>query len=207
MMQTMLAAGTDTSAVTLEWALSLLANHPEVLKKARAELDKIVGQDRLVDESDYSKLPYLQSIISETFRLYPAAPLLVPHESSEDCIIGGYDVPRGTMLMVNAWAIHRDTMVWEDPTSFRPERFEGLNTEAYKLIPFGVGRRACPGAGLANRVVSLALAALIQCFEWQRPSEEQLDMCEGTGLTMPKAQPLEVMCRARESMISVLEEL
>ncbi|CAN0922452.1 Cytochrome P450 81Q32, partial [Linum grandiflorum] len=119
---TMITAGTDTSAATMEWAMSLLLNNPDILNKARAELDHVVGNNRLIDESDYSKLPYLQSIISETLRLYPVAPLLVPHNSSEDCIIGGYHIPKGTMLMVNAWAIHRDPNVWEDPTIFRPER-------------------------------------------------------------------------------------
>ncbi|KDP45416.1 hypothetical protein JCGZ_09665 [Jatropha curcas] len=203
----LIIGGTETSSVTMEWAMSLLLNNPEVLKKARAELDEIIGQDRLVDESDFSKLPYLQSIINETLRLYPVAPFLVPHESSDDCTIGGYYVPRGTMLLVNAWAIHRDPTVWSDPTKFKPERFEGLGNEAYKLIPFGVGRRACPGAGLANRVMGLALAELIHCFEWGRPSEELIDMTEGTGGTMPKSQPLEAMCRARESMINILQDL
>lgn len=124
-----------------------------MLEKARAEVDEIVGQHRLVNESDCPNLPYLQSIINESMRLKPAAPLLVPHQSSDDCIIGGYDVPRDTMVLVNAWAIHRDLNTWEDPTSFRPERFEGLDGQLYKLIPFGLGRTACPGAGLANRVV------------------------------------------------------
>ncbi|KAH7567480.1 hypothetical protein JRO89_XS07G0080000 [Xanthoceras sorbifolium] len=153
---TLLSAGTDTSAGTMEWAMSLLLNHPAVLKKARAELDNYVGNERLADESDLAKIPYIQSIVNETLRLYPAAPLLVPHESSEDTTIGGYYVPRQTMLMVNAWAIHRDPKVWDDPTSFKPERFEGLKgeSEAYKFIPFGLGRRACPGAGLANRVMA-----------------------------------------------------
>ncbi|XP_065847598.1 cytochrome P450 81Q32-like [Euphorbia lathyris] len=203
----MVAAGTDTSAATLEWAMSLLLNHPEVLQKARKELDKVVGKDRLVDESDCSRLPYLHSIINETLRLYPVTPLLVPHESSADCTIGGYDIPAGTMLLVNAWALHRDPTVWDDPTSFKPERFEGLDTETYKFVPFGMGRRACPGAGLANRVVAWTLAALIQCFQWKRLSDEQVDMSEGTGLTMPKAQPLEALCKPHESLIHVLNEL
>ncbi|KAK3019703.1 hypothetical protein RJ639_003937 [Escallonia herrerae] len=121
----LLAAGTDTSAVTIEWALSLLVNHPKVLEKARAELDSYVGQDRLVDEPDLPELHYLQSIVNETVRLFPAAPLLVPHESSDDSTVGGFDVPRGTMLLVNAWAMHRDPAVWDDPTTFKPERFDG----------------------------------------------------------------------------------
>ncbi|KAF2295420.1 hypothetical protein GH714_032857 [Hevea brasiliensis] len=168
----------------MEWTMSLLLNYPEVLKKARAEISKIVGEDGLT-----------------------IGPLLTPYESSDDCIIRGYHIPQGTMLIVNAWAIHMDPDVWEDPTSFKPERFEGLEDEAHKLIPFGLGMRACPGAGLANKVMGLALASLIQCFEWERPSEELVDMSEGSGLTTPKAQPLEAMCKARESMINVLEKL
>ncbi|KAJ4839297.1 hypothetical protein Tsubulata_021891, partial [Turnera subulata] len=208
LIMTMITGGTDTSAVTIEWALSLLLNHPRVLEKARAELDNQVGQDRLVDEHDFSKLPYLQSIINETMRLYPAAPLLVPHQSSDSCTIGGYYVPRDTMLLVNAWAMHRDPAIWDDANTFRPERFLGQDiNDAYKFVPFGVGRRSCPGSGLANRVVGLALASLIQCFEWERVCAEEIDMTEGTGLTMPKAKPFEAMCKARESMVNVLSTL
>ncbi|GAV58785.1 p450 domain-containing protein [Cephalotus follicularis] len=196
----MLFAGTETSSVTLEWAMSNLVNHPDILNKARAELDTHVGEERLVDEPDVSKLPYLQNIISETLRLYPAAPLLLPHMSYEDCKIGGYDVPRDTILLVNAWAIHRDPNLWDDPESFKPERFESGQVEAHKWVPFGLGRRACPGAGLAQRVVGLTLGLLIQSFEWERVSEKLVDMTEGKGLTMPKAVPLEAMSKVRPVM-------
>ncbi|KAK3000594.1 hypothetical protein RJ639_021549 [Escallonia herrerae] len=204
---TMLRAGTDTSAATIEWGMSLLLNHPKVLEKARAEVDNYVGQERLADEPDIPKLHYLQSIVNETLRLFPAAPLLVPHESSDNSTVEGFDVPRGTLVLFNAWAMHRDPTVWDDPSAFKPERFEVEEKEAYKFIPFGVGRRQCPGAGLANRVVVLALAAMIQCFEWERVSEELVDMSEGVGLTMPKALPLEALCRAREQTVSILSEL
>ncbi|XP_028777202.1 cytochrome P450 81E8-like [Neltuma alba] len=196
----MLLAGTDTSATTLEWAMSSLLNNPHVLEKAKKEIDTHIGQERLIDEPDISKLPYLQSIIFETFRLHPAAPMLVPHEASDDCTIAGYNIPRGTMVLINAWAIHRDPQVWSAPTSFEPERFE-KEGEANKLIAFGLGRRACPGAGLAQRTVGLTLGLLIQCFEWKRVSEEEIDMTEGAGATMPKIIPLEVMCRARHPII------
>ncbi|KAK9949049.1 hypothetical protein M0R45_004595 [Rubus argutus] len=192
----MLLAGTDTSSLTLEWVMSNLLNHPNVLKKARAELDAEFGQ-HLIDEPDVYKLPYLQTIISETLRLYPTAPLLVPHYSSEDCTIGGFDVPRDTMVMINAWAIHRDPTLWDDPESFKPERFANGGDDSHKLMPFGQGRRACPGAALAQRVVGLTLASLIQCFEWERVGEMAVDMTEGKGVTMPKAVPLEAMCKAR----------
>ncbi|GKU97640.1 hypothetical protein SLEP1_g10760 [Rubroshorea leprosula] len=172
-------AGTDTSAITLEWAMANLLNHPDVLKKARDEIDAQVGDERLMDETDVPNLHYLQNIISETLRLYPPTPLLVPHFSSSDCTVGGYDVLRDTIVLVNAYAIHRDQKSWEDPTT-------------------------CPGAGLAQRVVSLTLGSMIQCFEWNRVSEEQVDMTEGRGATMRKAQPLEAMCKARPIVNKVL---
>ncbi|KDP32013.1 hypothetical protein JCGZ_12474 [Jatropha curcas] len=202
----MIFAGTDTSAVTLEWAMSNLLNHPSILNKARDEIETQIGEDCLLDESDFSKLPYLKNIISESLRLYPAAPLLAPHMSSDDCTIGGYNVPRGTMLLVNAWAIHRDPTLWDDPLSFKPERFDNGEGESFKLMPFGLGRRSCPGAGLANRVVGLALGTLIQCFEWKRVTEEEVDMVEGRGLTMPIAEPLEAMCKARPIMKQTLSQ-
>ncbi|XXG63866.1 hypothetical protein AAC387_Pa05g1962 [Persea americana] len=207
----MVGAGTETSSVTLEWAMSLLLNNPEVLKKAKAELDIQVGKNRLVDESDFDQLPYLHCIIDETLRLYPAAPLLLPHESSEECTLGGLHVPRGTMLLVNVWAIHRDPELWPDPTSFKPERFEGVGKDKegldFKFLPFGYGRRSCPGMGMAKKVVGLALGALIQCFEWERVGEEKVDMMDGGGLTMPKAQPLEAIYRPYADMIEVLSRL
>ncbi|KAH0900581.1 hypothetical protein HID58_040084 [Brassica napus] len=193
---TLTIGGTDTSAVTLEWALSNLLNHPEVLKKARAEIDDKIGFGRLVDEPDIVNLPYLQNIVSETLRLYPAVPLLLPHVSSDDCKVAGYDVPRGTMVLTNVWAMHRDPMLWEDPELFKPERFE-KEGEAEKLLPFGMGRRACPGAGLAQRLVSLVLATLVQCFEWERVGEELVDMTEDKGVTLPKLVPLRTMCKSR----------
>lgn len=204
--QVMFSAGTDTAAVTLEWAMSELLNHPHALKKAAEELDAVIDKQQLVDEANISKLPYLQNIISETLRLHPAAPLLVPHVSSEDCSIGGYNVSRDTIVLVNAWAIHRDPRLWDDPTSFKPERFENGEVGPHKLLPFGRGRRACPGAGLANRVVSLALGSLVQCFEWKRVSEELVDMAEGRGITMPKVVPLEAMCKPRTVMANIIDQ-
>ncbi|KAI6684302.1 hypothetical protein NL676_030215 [Syzygium grande] len=143
-MLVLIQACTDTTAVTLEWAMSELLNHPHTMKKAAKEFDNAIGEQQLIDEANASKLPYLQNIISETLRLHPAVPLLVPRMSSEDCSIGGYNVCRDTTILVNAWAIHRDPKLWDDPTSFRPERFENGEVEHYKLLPFGVGRRACP---------------------------------------------------------------
>ncbi|KAL4583460.1 hypothetical protein LXL04_008033 [Taraxacum kok-saghyz] len=192
----LLTAGTDTSASTTEWALSLLLNHPHVLKKAQNQIDSHVGGSRLLDESDMNKLPYIRCILNETLRMYPAVPLLVPHESSDDCVVSGYHVPSGTMLLVNQWAIHRDPELWSDPEKFHPERFESKN-DGFSFMPFGSGRRSCPGEGLAMRMVGMTLGLLIQCFDWERIGEEMVDMSEGSGLTMPKAQPLVAKCRPR----------
>ncbi|KAL3652513.1 hypothetical protein CASFOL_002194 [Castilleja foliolosa] len=169
LMMVLLIAGTETTAGTLEWALSLLLNNPHVLKKAQTEIDNHVGLDRLIDETDIASLPYLRCIINETMRMYPAGPLLVPHDSSEQCTVGGYHVPAGTMLLVNAWAIHNDPKNWDDAQEFKPERFEGLdgNRDGFKLMPFGSGRRGCPGEGLAVRMMGLGLGSLIQCFDWE----------------------------------------
>lgn len=192
--------------MTLNWAMTQLLNNPEVLAKAKVEIDTKIGQDRPVQESDLANLDYLQAIISETFRLHPAAPMLLTHYSSDDCIVAGYNIPRGTTLLVNAWAIHRDPKLWDEPTSFRPERFlgEGNELQSNKLIPFGIGRRACPGASMAQRFIALTLGLLIQCYEWKKDGEEKVDMSEGGGITIHKAKPLETMCKARPIMGRVL---
>lgn len=195
-LQVLLLAGTDTSAITLEWAMSLLLNHPDTLKRAKDELDTYIGQDRLIDETDISKLAYLQSIVYETLRLHPAAPLLLPHLSSENCTIGEYNVPQNTIVLVNAWAIHRDPKLYSDPTCFKPERFE-KEGEANKLLSFGMGRRACPGANMAQRTVGLTLGLLIQCFEWKRVSDKEIDMTEGKGITVAKESVLKAKCKVR----------
>ncbi|KAI3411340.1 uncharacterized protein J3R85_018129 [Psidium guajava] len=189
----------------MEWAFANLLNHPTILKKAKAEIDSQIGQSRLIDEADLSRLPYLLNIISETLRLYPPAPLLLPHCSSDDCIIGGFSVPRGTVVLVNAWAIHRDPELWSDPTSFKPGRFESGEDKVKKLaLPFGLGRRACPGASLAHKLMGLTLGSLIQCFEWKRMGEQEVEMVEAEGLTMHMEKPLEALCRPREIMDKVL---
>lgn len=205
----MLAAGTDTSSGTMEWALSLLLNNPESLAKSQTEIDNQTGQSRLIEESDLGNLPHLRGIINETLRMYPSGPLLVPHESSEDCTVGGFHVPRGTMLLVNAWAIQNDPKLWVQPEQFKPERFLNVQEErdGFIWLPFGTGRRGCPGEGLANRIVGLALGSLIQCFEWERHGEEMVDMTEGAGLTMPKARPLIAKCRPRPTMLALLSQL
>ncbi|XP_015060921.1 isoflavone 2'-hydroxylase-like [Solanum pennellii] len=206
----MFTAGTDTTAITMEWALSLLLNNPEALKKAQNEIDTHIGDSsRLLDDSDLAQLPYLHGIINETLRMYPAAPLLVPHESSDECVVGGFHVPRGTMLLVNLWAIQNDPKLWDKPNEFKPERFIDFKgqRDGFRLMPFGYGRRGCPGENLAMHVAGLALGSLIQCFEWERVSEELVDMTEGPGLTMPKAIPLLAKCRPRQNIDNLIAHL
>lgn len=204
----MIDAGTDTTAVTLEWAMANLLNHPDVLAKAKTELNNVVSsKGRLMEESDTSTCTYLNNVISETLRLYPAGPMLVPHASSVDCKVAGYDIPRGTWLFVNAWAIQRDPKVWDEPEAFKPERFdneEWKTTKRGNFLPFGIGRRACPGMGLAQILLSSALGSLIQCFDWERDEDIAVDMSEGTGLTMPKVVPLVAKCKSSPILDNVV---
>lgn len=209
LMLVLLQAGTDTSAGTMEWAMSNLLNNLDNLKKAQAEIDTHVGADRLIDESDLTELPYLRCIINETLRMHPPAPLLLPHESSAECTIGGFKIPRGTMLLVNLWAIQNDPKIWVEPSKFRPERFEGLqgSRDGFSFMPFGSGRRGCPGEGLGLRMVGLVLGTLIQCFDWERVGEGPVDLTEGTGINAPKAQPLMAKCRPRSKMMILLSHV
>uniref|UniRef100_A0A6N2MPF4 Cytochrome P450 n=1 Tax=Salix viminalis TaxID=40686 RepID=A0A6N2MPF4_SALVM len=200
----MAVAGTRTSAASLEWAICNLLNNRHVLKKAKEELDTQLGQDQLIEEPDITKLHYLQGIISENLRLYPVAAMLVPHVASEHCTIGGYDVPPGTMVFANAWSIQRDPKVWDDPLSFKPERFLTGKTGAYKLMPFGLGRRSCPGEGLAYRLMTLTLGSLIQCFEWDTVDGEEINVDEKVATLMSRVQPLEVVMKARPDLAKIL---
>ncbi|CAI0386882.1 unnamed protein product [Linum tenue] len=185
------AAGTESSAITTEWAMAELINHPEILNRARKEIDSVVGKSRLVQESDIPNLPYLQAIVKETMRLHPAAPLIM-RESSRDCEIQGYKIPARTRLFVNVWAIGRDPNHWDEPLEFEPERFMDGKMDArgqhFEFLPFGSGRRVCPGTTLALHMVHANLAAMIQCFEWS--DGNIVDMEEGVGLTIPRAHPL-----------------
>ncbi|XP_068655739.1 cytochrome P450 CYP82D47-like [Aristolochia californica] len=202
---TMILAGTDSNSVTLAWALSLLLNNRQELKKVQEELDDRVGKDRKVKESDIKNLPYLRAIVKETLRLHPPGPLAAPHEAMEDCSIGGYRIPAGTRVFLNLWKIQRDPRVWPDPLEFMPERYVTTNAEVdvkgqhFELIPFGSGRRMCPGVTFALQVLHLTLARLLQGFDVETPFEEPVDMTETTGLTNRKATPLQVLLSPRLS--------
>lgn len=199
-----IAGGTETSATLVEWGLSELLKKPEMLERATKELDRVVGRERWVEEKDMGGLEYVQWIVKETMRLHPVAPLLVPHLSTQRCRIAGYDIPANTRVFVNVWSIGRDDQSWENPNEFRPERFKGSTVDVmgrdYELLPFGSGRRMCPGNSLGLKVVQIALANLIHGFQWKLPdgqSPKDLDMGEIFGLSTSKTCPLVAMARPR----------
>ncbi|WRX31202.1 Cytochrome P450 - like 10 [Theobroma cacao] len=204
LLQVMLTAGTDTSAGTLEWALSLLLNNPKTLMKAREEID--IEADRGIRSWQTPIPPWHHKRDTKNVSCYPPTGTT---RIMRRMYSGRFYVPRGTMLLVNVWAMQSDPVLWEKPTEFKPERFHGLEAEknGFRFWPFGTGRRRCPGEGLAMRMVPFALGSLIQCFEWERIGEEMVDMTEGNGLTMPKAQPLVARCRPRPAMMNLLSQL
>lgn len=193
----MFAAGTDTTFITLDWGMTELIMNPRVMERAQEEVRKIVGERRVVLESDLPQLHYIKAIIKEIFRLHPPAPLLVPRESIEDVNIDGYSIPAKTRLFVNAWAIGRDPESWENPDVFEPERFMDspidFKGQHYQLIPFGAGRRSCPAITFGTASVELALAQLLHSFDWELPpgiTAKDLDMTEVFGITMHRIAEL-----------------
>lgn len=201
----LILAGSDTTSTHLTWLLSVLLNNTRVMRQAQVEIDEKVGKERWVQESDIKNLVYLQAIVKETLRLFPPGPLAVPHEAMEDCRVSGYHVPKGTRILVNVWKLHRDPRVWQEPDEFVPERFLTKHAEVdftghhHEFIPFGSGRRSCPGITFAMQVTHLTLARLVQGFEFRTPSDEPIDMTEGLGITLPKATPLRVLVAPRLS--------
>ncbi|RWR96690.1 cytochrome P450 CYP736A12-like protein [Cinnamomum micranthum f. kanehirae] len=193
----MVVAATDTTFTTMEWTLSELIKNPSAMKKAQQELETMVGKERVVDESDLVKLDYLDMVIKESMRLHPPAPLLLPHESMEDCTVCDFHIPKGSRVLINAWAIGRDPDAWPNPDEFSPERFIGTKVDVrgrdFQLVPFGSGRRGCPGMQLGLTVVKFGVAQLIHCFDWELPngmSPADLDMTEKASLVMPRAHHL-----------------
>nr|AMA07825.1 cytochrome P450 76AD19 [Dianthus caryophyllus] len=193
-------AGTDTIASTLEWAMSELLKNPNIMTKAQIEIkNALENNSSKIQESDIPKLPYLQAIIKETLRLHPPTVFLLPRKADEDVELFGYIVPKNAQVLVNLWAIARDEKAWENPELFNPERFLGRNIDVkgrnFELLPFGAGRRICPGVTLANRMMNLMLANLIHSFDWKleegvNPSD--LDMNEKFGITLQKVIPLKL---------------
>ncbi|KAM0967884.1 hypothetical protein ACFX2A_016611 [Malus domestica] len=201
----MIAGGTDTTMVTLTWAISLLVNNPHILKRALNELDTKIGRQRVVSEEDISNLVYIQAIVKETLRLYPAAPLSGPREFTEDCTIAGCHIRKGTRLIMNLWKLQTDPKNWPDPFEFKPERFLTTHKDVdvkghhFELIPFGSGRRACPGLAFGLQIVQFTLASFLHAFEISNPSSAPIDMTESFGLTNVKATLLKVLIKPRLS--------
>ena len=202
--QDLIAGGTESSAVTVEWSISELLKKPEVIVKATEEMDRVIGRGRWVTEKDIPSLPYVDAIVKETMRLHPVAPLLVPRLAREDTTVAGYDIPTGTRVLVSVWSIGRDPALWDAPEEFMPERFLGSKLDVkgqdYELLPFGSGRRMCPGMGLALRMVPMILANLLHAFAWRLPDgveAEELSMEETFGLTVPRLVPLEAVAEPK----------
>ncbi|KAH6770425.1 hypothetical protein C2S52_015228 [Perilla frutescens var. hirtella] len=190
-------AAMDTSSAAIVWTMTAMIKVPNVMHKVQSEIRNLVGRKGKVDEDDLAKLPYLKAVINEAMRLYPPAPLLVPRETIERCNLEGYQIQPKTVVYVNAWAIARDPEYWENPDEFMPERFLNNNIDIkgqdFGVIPFGSGRRMCPGMymGLAN--VELTVANLLYSFDWLLPlgiRAEDIDTNVSPGITMHKKNPL-----------------
>jgi cytochrome P450 family 78 subfamily A len=206
--QEMIFRGTDAMAVLMEWTLARLVLHRDVQAKAHRELDKVVGADSQTTES---AAPYLQALLKEALRMHPPGPLLSwRHRAISDTYVDGHLVPAGTTAMVNQWAISRDPEVWDAPLEFRPERFlpggEGQDVSVLgadgRLVPFGSGRRSCPGKSLAMTTVTSWMATLLHEFEWLPASDDtgDVDLSEVLRLSCEMAVPLEVRVRPRSSV-------
>ncbi|CAN6239873.1 unnamed protein product [Urochloa humidicola] len=203
----MFIAGTDTTAATVEWTMTELVRHPDILAKAQEEVRGAVahGSD-IVLESDLLRLKYLKLVIRESMRVHPPVPLLVPRETIEPCTVYGYEIPAGTRVFVNARAIGQDPAAWgPDAARFAPERHEEVADlgdhkpwhDSFRLVPFGVGRRSCPGVHFATSAVELLLANLLFCFDWRVPDGRVVDLEQETGLTVHRKNRLLLVAERR----------
>ncbi|KAK1549782.1 hypothetical protein Q3G72_007762 [Acer saccharum] len=205
--QDLIAGGTDTSATTMEWAMSELMKQPNLIEKATEELDRVIGRERWVEEKDIPQLPYINAIMKETMRKHPVAVLLAPHLAQEDCNVAGYDIRKGTRVFINSWSIGRDSSFWDEPEEFRPERFlQGkvdmdVKGQSFELLPFGSGRRMCPGYSLGLKMIRSSLANMLHGFHWKLPEDhmkvEDISMEEVFGLTTPRKYPLVAVMEPR----------
>lgn len=195
----MFLGGVDTSALVVTWALAELCKNPRLMKKAQDEVRSIVGKKGRVTEADLDQLQYLKLVIKETMRLHPPAPLLIARETISHFKINGYDIHPKTLIQVNAWAIARDPQYWKNPEEFSPERFTDSTIDykgqQFEFLPFGAGRRGCPGMYMGVVTSEILLANLLYCFDWKLPDgmrEADLNMeeQEGFSLTLAKKTPL-----------------
>ncbi|CAA0383737.1 unnamed protein product [Arabidopsis thaliana] len=193
-------AGVDTSAITMIWAMAELVKNPRVMKKVQDEIRTCIGikQNEKIEEDDVDKLQYLKLVVKETLRLHPAAPLLLPRETMSQIKIQGYNIPSKTILLVNVWSIGRDPKHWKNPEEFNPERFIDCPIDykgnSFEMLPFGSGRRICPGIAFAIATVELGLLNLLYHFDWRLPEEDKdLDMEEAGDVTIIKKVPLKLV--------------
>lgn len=202
----MFAAATDTTYTTLVWAMAELINHTHEMRRVQDEIRAAVGiDDDHVTEDHLEELRYLRCVIKETLRLRTPLPLLVPRETTVDTELLGYHVPAGTRVIVNAWAIARDPATWERADEFVPERFAGDDLTAdylmpgqdFRSVPFGAGRRGCPGVGFSVPTMELALASLLYHFDWELPAgaAAKLEMDEVNGLSVRRKAPLYLVAK------------
>ncbi|KAH1063713.1 hypothetical protein J1N35_028700 [Gossypium stocksii] len=203
-------AGSETSATAVEWAMSEMIKNPRVMTKAQAEVRKLFEGKGNVDEPGVHQLKYLKCVIKETLRLHPVIPLLIPRESSRNCVVNGFEIPAKTRVIVNAWAIGRDPNYWVEPEKFEPERFVNSSVDFmgtnFEFIPFGAGRRICPGILFALANVELPLAQMLFHFDWKLPGEmkhEDMDMTEKFGISMKRENDLVLVPSPYHASISI----
>ncbi|XP_010092319.2 cytochrome P450 71A1, partial [Morus notabilis] len=173
--QDMLVGGIETTSTLMEWLMSELMNNPRVMKRAQEEVRRVVGEKAMVEINDIHRMDYLKCVIREALRLHPPGTLLIPRETSRSVEIRGYHIPAGTKVLVNAWAIHRHPDFWDEPEEFIPERFENSpvdfkSQECFELIPFGFGRRQCPGIAFGVTSTEYVIANLLYWFDWKLPT-------------------------------------
>ncbi|RLN03730.1 indole-2-monooxygenase-like [Panicum miliaceum] len=213
----MFSAGTDTSSLVLELAMAQLMRNPQLMAKLQDEVrvNTPKGQE-MVAEDDIASMTYLRAVVKETLRLHPPAPLLLPHLSMVDCEVDGYTIPSGTRVIINEWAIGRDPESWEKPEEFMPERFtEGGSAAAvdfrgndFQFVPFGAGRRICPGLNFGMATVEIMLANLVYWFDWELPAgmeKEDIDLTEVFGLTVHPKQKLILVPKLRAIGVHALQ--
>ncbi|KAG4112025.1 hypothetical protein ERO13_D13G137650v2 [Gossypium hirsutum] len=188
------SGGSETSASVVEWAMSEMIKNPRVMTKAQAEVRQVFQGKGNVDETGIHQLKYLKCVIKETLRLHPVFPLLLPRECSQNCEVNGFEIPSKTRVIINAWAIGRDPNHWVEPEKFEPERFINSSVDFvgtnFEFIPFGAGRRICPGILFAVPNVELPLAQLLFHFDWKLPKQEDIDMTEEFGLSVRRKTEL-----------------
>ncbi|KAM5569182.1 cytochrome P450 71A1 [Rosa sericea] len=199
--QDMFIGGSDTTSATLEWLMAELVRNPNVMEKVQQEVRRVVGQKAKVDMDDINRMDFLKCVIKETMRLHPSGPLLLPRETIEGVTLGGYYIPAKTRVIVNAFAIQRDPKFWDKPEEFLPDRFKDnsidFNGQDFQFIPFGGGRRGCPGQAFAVATTEYVVANLLYWFDWKLPSgtvsAETIDMSEVYGLAVYKKAHLRLV--------------